>query len=69
MNEIVNTFLLAEDKFLPEMYLRQGALPASLCKPGKPGFTYSGCGPFTKTMKKFKNLKKQEIQDIPLEMS
>ena len=51
------------------MYLRQGALPASLCKPGKPGFTHSGCGPFTKTMKKFKNLKKQEIQDIPLEMS
>ena len=23
MNEIVNTFLLAEDKFMSEMYLRQ----------------------------------------------
>ena len=36
MNEIVNKFLLAGDKFMPEMYLR------------KPGFTYSACGPFTK---------------------
>ena len=36
MNEIVNKFLLAGDKFIPEMYLKQ------------PGFTYSACGPFTK---------------------
>ena len=36
MNEIVNKFLLAGDKFMPEMHLRQ------------PGFTYSVCGPFTK---------------------
>ena len=36
MNEIVNKFLLAGDKFMPEMHLRQ------------PGFTYSACGPFTK---------------------
>ena len=36
MNEIVNKFILAEDKFTPEMYLRQ------------PGFTYSTCRPFTK---------------------
>ena len=35
MNEIVNMFLLAGDKFMPETYLRQ------------PGFTYSVCGPFT----------------------
>ena len=38
-------FLLARDKFLPEMHLRQ------------PGFTYSACGPFTKhkeTIQKFK---------------
>ena len=34
MNHIVNTFLLAGDKFMPEMHLRQ------------PGFTYSACGPF-----------------------
>ena len=36
MNEIVNKFLLAGDKFLPEMHLIQ------------PGFTYSACGPLTK---------------------
>ena len=36
MNQIVNKFLLAGDKFIPEMHLRQ------------PGFTYSACGPFTK---------------------
>ena len=44
-------FLLAGDKFMPEMYLRQ------------PGFTYCTCGPFTK-IKKELNSKKQEIQDI-----
>ena len=36
MNEIVNTFLLGGDKFLPEMHLKQ------------PGFTYGACSPFTK---------------------
>ena len=36
MNEIVNKFLLAGDKFMPEMHLKQ------------PGFTYSTCGPLTK---------------------
>ena len=36
MNEIVNTFLLVGDEFMPEMHLKQ------------PGFTYSACGPFTK---------------------
>ena len=35
MNEIVNRFLLAGDKCMPEMHLKQ------------PGFTYSACGPFT----------------------
>ena len=56
MNEIVNKFLLAGDKFMPEMHLRQ------------PGFTYSACGPFTKN-KEFKNLKKEEIQAIFTKMS
>ena len=45
MNEIVNNFLLAGDKFLPEMYLRH------------PGFKYSTSGPFTKNkdgIQKFK---------------
>ena len=36
MNDIVNKFLLAGDKIMPEMHLRQ------------PRFTYSACGPFTK---------------------
>ena len=36
MNKIVNKFLLAEDKFMLEMHLKQ------------PGFTYNACGPFTK---------------------
>ena len=36
MNEIVNKFLLAVDKLMPEMHLKQ------------PGFTCSVCGPFTK---------------------
>ena len=35
MNEIVNKFLLAGDKFIPELHLKQR------------GFSYSACGPFT----------------------
>ena len=50
MNEIVNKFLLAGDKFMPEMHLKQR------------GFTYSTCGHLLKIKKEFKNLKKQEIQ-------
>ena len=34
---IVNTSLLAGDKFMPGMHLKQ------------PGFTYSTCGPFNKS--------------------
>ena len=49
MNEIVNKFLVAGDKFMPEMHLKQ------------PGFTYSAYGPFTKNKERIKNLKKQEI--------
>ena len=52
MNETVNKFLLAGDKFMSEMNLRQ------------PAFTYSACGPFTKNKERKKNLKKQEMQDI-----
>ena len=37
MNEILNKLLLASDKFMPELHLKQ------------PGFTYSGCGPFTRS--------------------
>ena len=36
MNKIINKFLLTEDKFMPELHLRE------------PGFTYSARGLFTK---------------------
>ena len=45
MNNI-NKFLLAGDKFMPEMHLRQ------------PQFTYSACGPFTKHKQRIQNFKK-----------
>ena len=45
MNEIVNKFLLAGDKFMPEMYLRQ------------PGFTYSAQRPFTKNKGRIQKFK------------
>ena len=45
MNDIINKFLLAGDKFMPEMHLKQ------------PGCTYSPCGSFTKTRKRIKNFK------------
>ena len=44
MNQIVNKFLLAGEKIMSKMHLRQ------------PGFTYSDCGPFTRnkqTIQKF----------------
>ena len=40
MNEIVNKFSLAGDKFTSEMHLRQQAVL------GKPGLTYIACGPY-----------------------
>ena len=45
MNKIINTFLLAGDKCMPEMYLRQL------------GFTCSACGPFTKNKEIMKKTK------------
>ena len=45
MNEIVNKFLLAGDKFMPEMHLIQ------------PGFTYSACGPLTKNKERTQKFK------------
>ena len=46
MNEIVNRILLAENKFRLEMNLR------------RPGFTYSGWRPFSKTKERI-SLKKR----------
>ena len=40
MNEIVKTFLLAGNKFMPEIHLKL------------PGFTYSTCRSFTKSKQK-----------------
>ena len=45
MNEIVSTFLLAGDKFMREMDLKQ------------PGFTHSACGPFTKNKEQIQKFK------------
>ena len=45
MNEIVNKFLLAEDKFIPGMHLKQ------------PGFKYSVCGPFAKNKERIQKFK------------
>ena len=46
MNEIVNKFLLAGEKYMPEMHLRQ------------PGFVYSACGPFAKNKERIQKIKK-----------
>ena len=45
MNEEGNKFLLAGDKFMPEMHLRQ------------PGFMYTACEPFTKNKERIKKFK------------
>ena len=46
MNNIINKFLLAGDKFMPEMHLRQ------------PRFVYSACGPFTRHKGRIKEFKR-----------
>ena len=45
MNTVINKFLLAGDKFMPEIHLRQ------------PQFTYSACGPFTKHEQRIQKFK------------
>ena len=45
MNEIVNTFLLARNKFMADMHLKQA------------GFTYSACGRFTKNKERIQKFK------------
>ena len=52
MNERVTKFLLAGDKFMPEMHL------------SKPRFTYSAYDLFTKNKGRIQNSKKQEIHNI-----
>ena len=45
MNNVINKFLLASDKFMPEMHLRQ------------PQFLYSACGLFTRQKERIKKFK------------
>ena len=45
MYDIINKFLLAGDKFMPEMHLRE------------PEFAYSACGPFSKNEKRIQKFK------------
>ena len=54
MNEIVS-FVLAGDKFMPEMHLKQ------------PRFTYNACGPFTKNKKRIQKLKKNRRYKLYLQ--
>ena len=46
MNEIVNKFLLAEDKFMPEMHWKQ------------PRFMYSASATFTKNKEQIKKIQR-----------
>ena len=46
MNNVINKFLLAGDKFMPEMHLRH------------PRFVYSACGPFTRHKERIKEFKR-----------
>ena len=48
MNQLVNKFLLARDKFMPEMHLRE------------PGFTYSICGPFNRNKQRIQKFMQTE---------
>ena len=53
MNNIINKFLLAGDKFMPEMHLRQ------------PQFVYSACGPFSRHKERIKEFKRTgDTRDI-----
>ena len=46
MNNVINKFLLAGDKFMTEMHLRQ------------PQFVYNACGPFTRHKERIKEFKR-----------
>ena len=48
MNNIINKFLLAGDKLMPYMHLRQ------------PQFVYSACGPFTRHKERIKEFKRTD---------
>ena len=52
MNEIVNKYLLDDDKFIPEMHL-------TLTE-----FSYRACGPLTKNKKRIENLRQAGKTDF-----
>ena len=49
MKRVVNKFLLASDKFMHQIHLRQ------------PGFTYSPCGTLTKIKERIENLRNRRL--------
>ena len=57
MNKIVNTFLLASDKFMPEMNLKQL------------GFTCSACESFTKNKERTQKIKETVVRTIFTKMN
>ena len=57
MSEITNKFLLAGDKLIFDMHLKQS------------GFTVILVNHLVKIKKELKNLKKQEIQSVFIEMN
>ena len=52
MNEIISKFLLVADKFMSEMHLKQ------------PDFTYSACGPFTKSKERIEKFMQTGNKDF-----
>ena len=52
MNEIMNNFLMVENKFMPEMHLKQ------------PGFTYCACCPFTKNKERIEKFMQTRNTDF-----
>ena len=52
MNKLVNTFLLAVGKLMIELHLRQL------------GFTYSACGPFSKSKERVPKIIETGIHNI-----
>ena len=52
MNEIVDKVLLAGDKFIPEMHLKQ------------PGFTYNACAPVTKSKERIEKFMQTGNTDL-----
>ena len=57
MNDVINKFLLAGDKFMLEMHLRQ------------PQFVYSTCGPLTRHKERIKEFKRTGDTRYIIEMN